>query len=729
MQSNKRSKIIFVLKNFKKEVRILIFSSEALTRVGPWKYWSIFFTIIWMLLNLSRGSLGVPVSAHGDLIYFYATMDAYRRNFLGIEPNIGFPFGLHMGSVPLVDWFQQPLIIAISHFLGTVSAANLWWALSFPLTAALSWRLGSMYTNNVVLTNTFALAVTFSPWHMFRGDHILLGTTWPIVVILILMTKLIKSDGSNPSTKKSFFVLAVITGLFSSYLGFFALLCTAGIFLGQISYSLLKRKIDKTGITIQVGIIQFVTYLATLLPTVYYRYQDSNQMSDPFARSSNESILYAGSIFRLISPYFPSLENFSIKLLGNFFELPGSTESLKSSNFAPPLLSIGLILMVILAIRLKIPTRTLKREVFLIGTTILWLLAWFLPGGLNFLFANEVTPQIRSWNRLAPFIQLLLLIIFVTIFENYEKIDKSRTFNRKISYFLLLITSIAIPNPLNFGGHKDGSAKFREMVVLVNQITSEQQGTCGTLQLPLSDFPEVGPKGYAQDYDQFWPYLINSEFKGSYGVLKSSKENVLTKYDEEYLLSSEGVSLLKKAGFCGILVDTLGYNEPPKWLDAFKVHADSKSSKSGQYIYRSIGKSSESKPSVLLKNHLSFANGFSFLESQQDQRWIWVMNSTAKISFYVTSPTLASISFRSSLNECKNPMRIKFYLNGKQFSKVDLDKNDQEVDFRKLMLIKGVNEFHIKSQGDHCKVKSDERTFYWRMIDPTIYLGEVKVGF
>lgn len=692
------------------------------------RYWSVYFSFTWMMLYLSKTDIKFPVSAHGDLIALYALMEAYKNNLLGVESNIGFPFGLSMGSVPITDWFQQPLIMGLSQFLGTIAGVNLWWALSYPLTAGLSWRLGKIYTENLMLTNIFAIAVTFSPWHMSRQDHILLGTTWPFIVILILVSNIIRKSDSTPHLKRETIVLAIVTGLFSSYIGFFALLTTFGILLGQLISPSANKNFSQIKITIQVGIIQLFSYIATIIPTLVYKFQDQHQMFDAFARTSQESTLYAGSIFRLVSPYFVSISDYSNKILGNFFSLPGKTESLNPSNFAPPMLSVTLLLLLIWGLRRPASRTVRTNQIFILSVCTIWLLTWFLPGGLNLLFANLVSPQIRSWNRLAPLIQIMLMVIFICVFEIRERIKSANSLNQKIVLSLFFITIASIANPLTFGGTKGGYEKFSEMASLVNQITAEQQGKCGALQLPLSDFPEAGPKGYSQDYDQFWPYLIDSRFKGTYGILKSSYQNSLSKYDESFLLSPEGLKLLRKSGICGVIVDTLGYAEIPNWIHGFKVEGDIIYSKSRQYFYKGIGKDREINPSVLLRNQFSFAGGLSFIEANENQRWLWVTNSEAELSFYVKSPTLANLSFKSSLNSCGNPIKLAIYLNDKLISRLDVSVIDQNVNLRNLVLPKGISNLKITSSGKACRVDGDERTFYWRMIDPVLYLGKDRQG-
>ena len=89
------------------------------------------------------------------------------------------------------------------------------------------------------------------------------------------------------------------------------------------------------------------------------------------------------------------------------------------------------------------------------------------------------------------------------------------------------------------------------------EVVSRMGGRCAILQLPYMHFPEASPRNALGVYDPLWLGLGDSSLNWSYGgIAGSAQDDFLARVSAAPWEHSEE---LADMGFCGVLVDTRGY--------------------------------------------------------------------------------------------------------------------------------------------------------------------------
>ena len=202
------------------------------------------------------------------------------------------------------------------------------------------------------------------------------------------------------------------------------------------------------------------------------------------------------------------------------------------------------------------PTVTLGLISYLTVVVVLF----FVPWGLNFLFAQAVTAQIRAWNRLLP-VLLLLFILGAAVVLRRSAIATRWPIALPIALVLLGLTAIDSVYPFRaaYAGSvaEAGAATTaaRDYAQAVNAAIPED---CGVLQLPYMAYPEHGRERGVNDYDHFWTSITNPGKNWSYGAVKNTDAGTWSAQLPQ-VPTDEQIALLRGAGFCAIHLDTRGY--------------------------------------------------------------------------------------------------------------------------------------------------------------------------
>jgi hypothetical protein len=206
------------------------------------------------------------------------------------------------------------------------------------------------------------------------------------------------------------------------------------------------------------------------------------------------------------------------------------------------------------------PTNRPYASLTFITYLIVIVLLWFIPWGLNYLFAGTVTAQIRAWNRWTPILLLLFLLGAAAALAR-TRIARNPRFAIPVAVLVLALTAVDSVLPfrsayaINAGEAAEITQAGRAYAIAVNRAIPER---CGVLQLPHMAYPEFGKVREINDYDHFWSSLTNPGKAWSYGAVKNTDAGIWSAQMPS-LPTDEQVSLLRAGGFCAIHVDTRGY--------------------------------------------------------------------------------------------------------------------------------------------------------------------------
>ena len=515
----------------------------------------------------------------GDMLSTYVNTENW--GFFGFTTgnHFGYPLGMNLNLFPSIDITQNTFAAIVGSITGNpFMGINLLLFLSFPLVAVLAYCSIRLTGLRGPLAVALAVAFTMIPFHFARGlGHTSLATMYGAVTAVILAQligsgrikeMLFPNHSTHTKTKVTNYVILialVITTAWSGvyYAAFGLILMVAAwlyLFATRKAHDSNPNLLINTIPILAVGVIAVAGFIPSLLAL---------RADPPFEslgeRLPYESVIFAGilaiailaaPISRLGGPFAtyntevtqafgaaPQYENTTISSYGTWITLAA-------------LVFIGFSLLTRYRARIGLLT-------VLLATTILF----FVPWGLNYLFAELVSPQIRAWNRLVPILLLLVILIAATILANMKarnlKVTKIYP-ALAIAVMILAVTAVesAWPFVTPYREGAQGGAQITQAARdYTTAIDKQIPQNCGILQLPHQVYPENGPILDLNDYEHFWTSIVDSNKSWSYGAVKNTNASAWLSALPEVPGEAE-VNLLAQAGFCGIHLDTRAFVAP-----------------------------------------------------------------------------------------------------------------------------------------------------------------------
>ena len=501
----------------------------------------------------------------GDMLSTYNNVDLWNGLWYQTTDTRGFPGEMNLNLFPGIDITQNSLAVLLgvlspSPFLGL----NLLIIVSFPMTAAatvLAFRL-------VGLTGLWAvvlsLAFTFIPYHWGRSlGHVYLGTTYAAVtgVALALLVAQGRLDRARRTTTLLAIGLVVVTAWSGVYYAAFGILVllVALVWRGVTGASLAAIARNAWPLALMLALSALA-----LIPAAIARTQESiNNLGN---RPPYESVELAGSLALALVPAPVSV----LPYMGYYNEAAKELTAQAPNNEALALTNYGTwtslaalafaILWAFRRIRRGTPLPRDFRFLTLLGGV---LLLFFVPWGLNSLFATYASAQIRAWNRLVPSLLLLTFLLAATAITASPRIrERAATFVGAGVVVTIVVVDQVVPYRALYSSTASRFAEdtraTRAYADLVNERIPEH---CGVVQLPFMVYPENGLREpRLNDYDHLWQALLNPQKKWSYGAVRGtmSEQRVL----EASTRAERGdVEYLRSIGACAVHVDSRGYTE------------------------------------------------------------------------------------------------------------------------------------------------------------------------
>ena len=519
--------------------------------------------------------------AGGDMLSTYVNTNAWTGFSYGITDQFGFPLGMNLNYFPGIDITENTFALLVNAITGsTFLGVNLLVLLSFPLVAALAYLVLRMTGLQGPLAIAMAVAFACIPFHWGRAlGHTYLSTLYSAVVGVALV--LLVGSGwfahylrTGTRRQRLAFIAAVavvviVVAWTGVYYVAFTLILGAFVLLWRLARRVPWRAllIDATPF-VGVAVLAVIGFLPALLTV-----RGDPPLASLGERTPIESVTYAGNLAMAILPIpqssLPRMGYYNEAVLTAFAEAPFG-ESTAITNFGTWVTFLALIALVIgliLRSRRSIGVATLDdsatRPRVTVGLVVYLLVVsvlFFVPWGLNFLFADLVTAQIRAWNRLLPILLLLVLVGAATVLARTRIAERWAI---AVPVALVLLGLTAVDSVYPFRAAYAGSIatagnmtdKAREYATATNAAIPDD---CGVLQLPYMAYPEHGVQRDINDYDHFWTSITNPGKQWSYGAVKNTDASVWAAQLPQ-APTDEQVALLRGAGFCAIHLDTRGY--------------------------------------------------------------------------------------------------------------------------------------------------------------------------
>jgi phosphoglycerol transferase len=515
----------------------------------------------------------------GDMLSTYVNAEVWQGFDYRVTDQFGFPLGMNLNYFPGIDITENLFAQLVTNITGRpFLGINLLVFLTFPLVAFLAYFLFRMTGLTGVLA--IALAVVFSliPFHWGRAlGHTYLSTLYSAVTGMALVLLVgsgrfeqirTRLKGAAPRkralTIALFASLIVVTAWTGVYYAAFTLILGAAALIWRFAHGARWRALGIDSLPfVAIIALAVIGFLPGILDT---------RADPPLAALSErlpyESVMFAGNLAVALLPLpqseLPGLDAYNNAVV-EAISVGGWVESSAITNHGTWITTAALLVLIIgLILRARSravePPRSTRTTPTFIAYLIGAALLFFIPWGLNYLFAGTVTAQIRAWNRFIPVLLLLFLLGAAAILARTS--IPRRTFTATgIAIVVLALTAVdsTVPFRAAYAQNISEAAEITNAAeTYARAVNTAIPENCGVLQLPYMAYPEFGKVRDINDYDHFWTSITNGGKRWSYGAVKSTDASIWAAQLPE-LPTDEQVTLLRGVGFCAIHLDLRGW--------------------------------------------------------------------------------------------------------------------------------------------------------------------------
>jgi phosphoglycerol transferase len=514
---------------------------------------------LYLLLGGWHRDLRVPLKFSSDSLWFLMQSKSTVDNgWWWWNSRLGAPFTLDELAYPSNSNVDQLIVWAVSRFVpNAIAAVNIAWAIMVVLSGlSATWclrKLGVSAINALVAGTLFAL----SPYALYRHiDH------FSLVIYLVpfaCAAALWLSEGQPfeqwPRTARA----VVLTGLALLafdyvYYAFFASFCIAvGALLGYLAH---RNRRVVVSCAICLAVIGGATML-NLAPS----FDSWSRHGRPMVLRQKvpaESEIFALKIRQLISPVYPH----AFPPFNKWVKQEAAARfPNEDENWTSRLGLVGTFGFLGLLALLFAPDAASSRAPALLRSASRLTLAAVLlatVGGFGSLFSLFVSPDIRAYNRIFPFVAFFSLLAVALAVDARLKARWART----TAALVVLIVGIADQGQAlhslnaNYGSI---AADVSGLSAFVQKLEGTLPNDAMVFQLPFRAYMNESSFGRMKEYDHFRPYLVSRTLRFSYPAF--SNEQVRWQEAAARLDVGSLVSLLSTTGFAAILVDRYGYED------------------------------------------------------------------------------------------------------------------------------------------------------------------------
>ena len=510
---------------------------------------------LWLALGGTARNLAMPVAWGNDALFYLMQAKATIDNgWWWTNPAISAPSGYHALLFPQSANVDQAIVwLAGRATSDALAAVNLAWVVMLVLTGATSaWCLRRL---GVSQTGAWAAGVLFAlcPFALYRNIQHFNLMPYLLPFAAFAAARLATGTDIDWSWRGARSVLAgnLLLGFNATYFAFFGafLVCAAAI----IGAARARRPAPLLAGASIVGIIVAATAI-NLLPSVMAWQREGRPRGVRHIASESET--YGLKVRHLVSPlydhWFGPFRTWTTSEARADF--PAETENaLSRLGVVASAGFVGLLLV------LFVPSMA-GRERYgdtMRGLSQLTLAAVLFAtiGGLGSLFSLLVASDIRSYNRITPFIALFALAALALW------IDRLRSERTRIALWagllvLGLFDQAVAARPLNLMAGSIAT-DVRQVRVLVETLERRLPEGAMVFELPLRPYPVDAGIANMGIYDHFKPYLVSHTLRWSYPAL--SRAQTRAQDALERVAPADLPAELARQGFSAILVDRFGY--------------------------------------------------------------------------------------------------------------------------------------------------------------------------
>ena len=578
---------------------------------------------------------------------------------------LGAPFGQAYYDFPLFESVN----LLLQKLLGWVGgnyafAVNCYYVLTFPLTAACSY--GALTALRVSALPSAIVSVLYAllPYHLYRAEvHLFLSGYHFVPLSALVALWIARSDLTVPSRR---FVTSVVVILLTAgsgiYYGFFA----AYFLLVAAVLATIRNPSWRTPLVTGalLGILVFGGLL-NVVPSISYWSQNGTTVV--VRRTPADSTQYGFRIASALMPIPDHRVTALARLRESFSAAVAPATSVgngaHSLGFVASAGFLGLLVVPFLP-RISAAFREtllalscLTHAGVLLATT----------NGFGQLFAFFVTPDVRCWDRIVPFLAFFALTAVAITMDQVRALARTRAARAAFVAGAVGLGVLAIADQTS----PQLVPRYDRVIAEVSSDREFFGGIEETLprdsmlfQLPYVPFPESPPRHRLVDYDLLRPYLSTASLRWSYGAVR-------TRFADAWIGSvarlpiPQLVDALVLAEFRGIVVDRYGYEDGGAHLDEELRRVAGRSvseSRNGRYTwYRLDARTAQLRSAIggeewarrserlMRPFYLEWQRGFYAIEGGPDANHRW---SDSESVLAIDNPRTAPARVRLTASVC-----------------------------------------------------------------------------
>ena len=518
----------------------------------------------------------------GDMLSTYVNAENWGGFGYRVTTQFGFPLGMNLNYFPGIDITENTFAQVVTNITGQpFIGINLLIIASFPIAAALSYLTIRITGLRGPLAVSLAVAFSLIPYHWGRAlGHTYLATLYSAIIGLALVLlvgsgkfeQLLdqRSRGRRALIIGTVAVMVLTVAWTGVYYAVFTIILGIAAVLWRFAHRASGKRLLIDAIPFAgVGALSVIGFLPALLTL-----RGDAPLASLGERTPYESVIFAGDLAIALLPLpqssLPGFDRYNDAVLAAVADAPYG-ESSVITNHGTWVTTAALLVFVagiILRTRRKSDVTPGAPRLQggprvtpgLIGYLIVVTLLFFVPWGLNFLFADLVTASIRGWNRLLPMLLLLFILGVATVLRSVPWTTRAVI---AIPVAVAIIGIAGLDSALPFrGAYRTSATEASEITAAAREYSTAVNAAipepCGILQLPYMAYPEFGVQRGINDYDHFWTSIANPGKRWSYGAVKNTDAGVWSSQLPQ-VPNDVQVAQLKQSGFCAIHLDTRGY--------------------------------------------------------------------------------------------------------------------------------------------------------------------------
>jgi hypothetical protein len=695
--------------------------------------------ILFCFLELYHLDINIPLTYSGgdDFFALNTAKTVKDTGWIFENNNLGAPFGTKNYDYPslLLDNFDAFVLKILVNITNSIAAAvNLQFILLFPLISIISYLVFRSLKVKNVLSILGGLTYAFSPYIFLRGMHHTVLSTYEFIPLSVLLCIWIFEDAKFYKISKDFFkykknYIAILFALLIANNGIAYYPFFTCFFLLITGFSKAINDKSMKAIYRSVALVFTITIilLLNLIPTFSYMLKEgTNTLA--VSRSRIDAEIYGLKIIQLFLP----VNAHGIGILNSVISQYNTNAPLVNENNCSYLGVVGILGFVALLFMLfyKKIDNSLKQVLKLLAELNISAILLATIGGFGSIICIFITSMIRCYNRISIFI-LFFSILAVCLLVTYIYNNTSHKKIILMAAIFIFSGSILEQFPGTVPAYTITKSSYNSDKAFIEKIENNVSEGAMIFQLPYHQYPESGTVNNMKDYQLLTGYLLSDNLKWSYGGMKGRQSDIWN----SMISALDTVTMVKAisvAGFEGIYIDKRAYTdeefnqlsnaltniikEPPIFSDnnnlAFFNMATFNKDYYSQYTDDELDKI---KKQILNINTFSLGDGFSVIEGEKPNQWMWLSNDAKLIvNNYSNNDSEYNLKFKISSNYI-DISNLKLYINNDLY-KYQLNSDGVNINLN-VVLKSGKNIISFKTDSKRVVAPNDPRELYLKITD------------